>query len=261
MAGGILHAEPGHFAYPEDNDTPMDGPTQLGALALRLAAVRQGLTTAQRDALTGTDLWTGRRIWNTTTQRVEVYNGSSWGPVGVTDHNALSNLTTGDPHTQYTRKALLTAKGDLYAASAAGVVTRQAVGADGRVLTADSAAPTGLAWTDLSGTFLTKAAVAGYRETLVTLGTSGTATLDFAVSNAWFINPTGAVTIVFSNFPAAGTVAPGTLIVANSSHAITWPAGTKFPGGSAPALEGETFLSLVARSTHVTVGTAWEGVA
>lgn len=66
-------------------------------------------------------------------------------PAGV-DHNSLANLTTGDPHTQYTKKATLTAKGSIYAASAASTPAELAVGADGYVLTADSAQTTGIKW-------------------------------------------------------------------------------------------------------------------
>ncbi len=90
---------------------------------------------------------------------------------------------------------------------------------------------------------------------------SGTVILNFATHNIWRIVPSGAITIAFSNLPVAGNIASGTIIVANSTYAITWPAGTKFPKGLPPVLSGETYLSLVARSTHVTVGTAWSAVA
>jgi hypothetical protein len=46
----------------------------------------------------------------------------------------------------------LTAKGDIYAASASGVVGRVAVGTNGQVLTADSSQTRGLSWTTVSST-------------------------------------------------------------------------------------------------------------
>jgi hypothetical protein len=101
---------------------------------------------------------------------------------------------------------------------------------------------------------------AGYREVLTTLPSSGTVTIDFSESNSWFINPTSAVSVVFTNLPAAGFISPGTLIVANSDHVITWPAGTRFPGGVEPELDGETWISIAARQAGVTVGAAWAGV-
>lgn len=36
------------------------------------------LTTTQRNALTGVDLWAGRVIFNTTLKRLEIYTGSAW---------------------------------------------------------------------------------------------------------------------------------------------------------------------------------------
>lgn len=102
----------------------------------------------------------------------------------------------------------------------------------------------------------------GYVEPLDDRGNvSGAVSLNFATHNVWRIVPTGAVTLTFTNLPASGFVAPGTLIVANSSFAITWPVGTKFPGGVAPVLSGETILSILGRSTGITVGVAWSGVA
>lgn len=104
--------------------------------------------------------------------------------------------------------------------------------------------------------------IAGYREQLVDLGdVSATVTLDLATANVWRINPTAAVDVALANLPAAGTAVPITLLVANSLHAVTWPVGTTFPGGSAPLLDGETWLSGVVRSTGLTVGAAWSAVA
>ncbi len=103
----------------------------------------------------------------------------------------------------------------------------------------------------------------GYKELLDDRGVvSGTVTLDFATHNVWRIVPNGAVTIIFSNLPTAGFISSGTLIVGNSTYAITWPVGTRFPKGIAPVLSGGTYLSVLARSEgYVIVGTAWSAVA
>lgn len=103
---------------------------------------------------------------------------------------------------------------------------------------------------------------AGYTEPVEDLGSvSGAVDIDFAVANVFKINPTGAIVVTFLNLPVAGEIAPGTLIVANSTYAITWPAGTDFPDATPPVLDGKTFISMVAESTQVTVGRAWGAVA
>jgi hypothetical protein len=74
--------------------------------------------------------------------------------VGAADHGALTGLTD-DDHTQYTKKATLTTKGDIYAASAASTPARVGVGSDGQVLTADSAQSSGVKWAAVpAGTFV-----------------------------------------------------------------------------------------------------------
>ena len=74
--------------------------------------------------------------------------------VGVTDHGALTGLAD-DDHTQYHNNArgdaryvqlsTLTTKGDIFARTSS-TVTRVAVGSNGQVLTADSAASAGVSW-------------------------------------------------------------------------------------------------------------------
>lgn len=57
-----------------------------------------------------------------------------------------AHAAAADPHADYLRKSVATAKGDIYVATAAGVVTRQALGTDNQVLRADSALSTGVKW-------------------------------------------------------------------------------------------------------------------
>jgi microcystin-dependent protein len=66
------------------------------------------------------------------------------------EHNDLNGLSSGDDHPQYTRRDILTTKGDIYARTA-GAVTRVGVGTDGQVLIADSAQASGLAWSTPAG--------------------------------------------------------------------------------------------------------------
>ena len=72
------------------------------------------------------------------TNVVEIYTGAAW--VSLDDPNAIQNT-------------IVDAKGDLIGATAADTPARLAVGTNGQVLTADSTAATGLAWTTLSSGF------------------------------------------------------------------------------------------------------------
>ncbi len=70
-------------------------------------------------------------------------DGTYVGPAHIHEHGTQSS---GDMHTEYVREAVLTTKGDLFAASAASVPARLGVGSNGQVLTADSAEATGVKW-------------------------------------------------------------------------------------------------------------------
>ncbi len=86
----------------DSNDVPVD----IRRLADWLDA-RPGvsaLTTAQRDALTGVDLWNGRVIYNLTTTQLERYDAAAlaWRAT-VVDHGQLTGLAD-DDHPQYLLK-------------------------------------------------------------------------------------------------------------------------------------------------------------
>lgn len=67
------------------------------------------------------------------------------GAVGVSEDGAREDHTHA-AHTQMLRKDTLTNKGDIYVATAGGVVTRLAVGAEGRIPVSRAAQATGIAW-------------------------------------------------------------------------------------------------------------------
>lgn len=100
-----------------------------------------------------------------------------------------------------------------------------------------------------------------YSETVATpANTTGTVTLDLGAASVFRLTPTGACTIALTGV-VAGAFQSFTLILATSAHALTWPAGTRFPGGEPPALDGETWLSGVVNENGVlTIGAAWSAV-
>jgi len=71
--------------------------------------------------------------------------------VPVSSNWAYDHAADADPHTGYVLESLVDAKGDLIVASADNTPARLAVGANGTVLTADSAESTGAKWAALPG--------------------------------------------------------------------------------------------------------------
>jgi hypothetical protein len=87
----------------------------------------------------------------TTASRALVSDGSGFISASATTATQVGYLstTTSDVQTQLDARqtrSVLTTKGDLYAATASNTVTRLGVGADGTVLTASAAQPTGMIW-------------------------------------------------------------------------------------------------------------------
>lgn len=81
-------------------------------------------------------------IIGTTSRPAYVYDSQTdtWVPIGVGPHT----------HENYIDKSIVTTKGDLIVGTGVDTVVRQGVGANGQVLAADSASPTGVAWTTIS---------------------------------------------------------------------------------------------------------------
>lgn len=104
--------------------------------------------------------------------------------------------------------------------------------------------------------------IAAYEEAVNSPAVNGsTYTLDLSVSNVFRIAPAAAFTIAVTG-QTSGHFQSFTLIVANSTYAMTLPAGTKYPNGAAPVLNGLTFLSGVSdENNQLIVGSSWGGVA
>jgi hypothetical protein len=107
---------------PQSTDLVKDGATAIAALG-------QDIDTAFIDLKGGT---TGQVLAKASNTDLDY----SW--VAQDDSNAIQN-------------AIVDAKGDLIAATAADTPARLAVGTDGKVLTADSTAATGIKWADAAG--------------------------------------------------------------------------------------------------------------
>jgi hypothetical protein len=205
--------------YPAATDAN-DVPADLQALATWVDA-RPGvspLTTAQRDALTGADLWDGRVIFNLTAVQLERYDAAAtvWRTASISDHGALSGLADDDhpqylnntrhdtptrhgatvvdhgsigglgddDHPQYILKSLIDAKGDLLAGSGADALGRLAAGADGQILTADAAAALGVKWAAAPAPAPELIALTAYRPSSdVWLDTTSTAFVDADATN------------------------------------------------------------------------------
>lgn len=111
--------------------------------------------------VTATSPLTGGGTSGTVTVGIQDATTSVKGAVQLTDSiSSTSTTTAATPNSVKTSydlanaaiaKAIVDAKGDLIAATAADTVSRLAVGANGTVLTADSAEATGLKWASAAG--------------------------------------------------------------------------------------------------------------
>jgi len=138
-----------NFGWTTPNDTDL---VKDGAAAIRTAL--NGVDTSFVDLKGGT---TGQVLAKATNTDLDF----SW--VAQDDSNAIQN-------------AIVDAKGDLIGATAADTPARLAVGTNGQILTADSTAATGLAWTTLS---------AGGQTLLSTTTLSGTSTTISSINQGY----------------------------------------------------------------------------
>ncbi len=85
---------------------------------------------------------------------------------------------------------------------------------------------------------ITRPILAGYTEHEVTsASTTGSYSLDCGEANFWDLTLTGNITIAPTNVPPSTRMWAGTIVAkqdATGGRTITWPTGSKYPGGVAP---------------------------
>ena len=192
--------------------------------------LRRGTTTQWSTA--NPTLAAGELGVDTTLTKFKVGNGSTaWNSLGyatVTFQGAYSAGTT------YYPNDIVTLSGASYIATAqtTGVSPPSAnwslladKGTDGAVTLATAQT-------------LTNKTITSAKYVVSALGSiSGTNTLDLAAATEFTATLTGATTFAFSNAPGAGNAQVVYLRLTNAgSTTITWPANTKFAGGTAPTL-------------------------
>ncbi len=107
----------------------------------------------------------------------------------------------------------------------------------------------------MANNFITRPVLAGYSEHAVSnAAVTGTFTLDFSTANFFDLTLTGNTTISPSGIPANTRMVSATLAVkqdVTGGRTITWPAGTKYAGGSVPpATTGSSKLDIWSIMTY-----------
>jgi hypothetical protein len=202
---------------PQSTDLVKDGATAIAALG-------QDIDTAMVDLKGGT---TGQVLAKASGTDLDF----SW--VAQDDSNAIQN-------------AIVDAKGDLIAATAADTPARLAVGTNGQILTADSTAASGLRWATPSGGGKVLQVVQGTLTTRTTI--TSTSATDTGLSASITPSATSSKVLVMMSIPVYVTRASGTY---NS-------AGMKVVRGATVIAESDSCLQIeVNPAPSVISNTTW----
>lgn len=87
---------------------------------------------------------------------------------------------------------------------------------------------------------------------------SGATPLDLSAGNYFTLTPTGPTTLSFTNVPTGAFTTAVILKITNGGANITWPAGTKWPGGTSPTLTASG-IDIVVMMTDDD-GTTWRAM-
>lgn len=199
-----------------------NGYLMQGVLVFASAAARDAAITSPQE---------GQCCYLKDTDAVLTYSGAAW--VGFDDSNAIQN-------------AIVDAKGDLIAASAADTPARLAVGTDGQTLVADSTASTGLKWatpstgSTFSGARVTKSASQSCANLTYTTITWNQEPLDVggyhdnATNNTRLTVPTGKTGyfLVQFNFHPYNVAGCSYKILKNGSTLVEWSDSQNWVNGT-----------------------------
>jgi hypothetical protein len=225
--------------------------TKLGGIATGATANSSDATLLARANHTGTQ------------SADTLTDGTSNKAFTAAERTKLAGIATGA--TAGIPASTVTTKGDLIAATANAAVTRLAVGADGRLLTADSAAAAGLSWSSL-----TIADITQHIDALDGVSSIGNAGTSLAVTPGGgngcvkLITLNAANCTITFNAPAfSGRAYTLEFVItqdATGGRTITWPTSVKWAGGSAPTLStAANAVDRVVFTTYNTANTLWYG--
>jgi hypothetical protein len=99
-----------------------------------------------------------------------------------------------------------------------------------------------------------------FKDVAEVVSAMGANDMDMTVANVFTKTISGATSLTISNPPATGRCGIITLILTNGgAGAITWPTGTKWPGGSGPTLTASGVDVIIFMT--IDAGTTWRAQA
>lgn len=194
----------------------------------------------------GDALLEGAIYWNSTENKLYIWNGSAWdqAALNVNDTNALINTNN---------------LSDLSSVPTARTNLGLAIGTDVQAFDADTAKLDIIQTFTANQTVTAEFKATSYNETFVTLTAAATVDVDCETGNVFALTTDQNTTFTFSNPPATGTAYGFTLnVTAGTTYTLTWPASVDWAGGTAPDAPASGDVNVYVFFTH-DGGTNWYG--